>query len=77
MEVQCLFQYSKKVKNESTDLKRIMIPLLGEFKGGHGEKVHLLMIADTIASGFKLQQWHDQVVALLKMEGRKRGPCDV
>eukprot|EP00957_Ditylum_brightwellii_P031809 2411924-Ditylum_brightwellii.AAC.1 len=60
-------------QEKSSELRQVVIPMLGKFKGEHGERWHLLLIAEETASGFKPQTWTDRVASLLCLEGKKEG----
>eukprot|EP00957_Ditylum_brightwellii_P043673 3310766-Ditylum_brightwellii.AAC.1 len=59
---------------EDDNLKHVVIPLLGEFKGEQGEPWHLVLIADKAKSGFQPRLWTNRVILLLKSEGVTSGP---
>eukprot|EP00957_Ditylum_brightwellii_P082662 6285451-Ditylum_brightwellii.AAC.1 len=75
MEVQKLLEHAdQETVEEHEELRYMVIPLLGEFKGEQGKWWHLVLIADMTKSGFQPRLWTDQVILLLKAEGDTSGP---
>ena len=48
----------------------VAVPLLGRFKGENNERTHCVMLASRSKSGLKFRFWVEQLVELLKEEGR-------
>ena len=47
----------------------VVVPLLGRFKGETGERSHLLLMANTTASGIPIRVWVERMVGLLSSKG--------
>jgi hypothetical protein len=64
------------VKGQNEDY--VIVALLGQVKGEHGEREHLLPTASVTRSGIKVRQWVQRVIAVNQMCGRETGPafCD-
>lgn len=56
----------------------MVAPLLGRFKNELGERYHLILVAKKTASGLQPRKWLEWLVAVLREEGRMKGPafCD-
>jgi len=56
----------------------LIIPLLGQVKGEHHARAHLLPCVFITSSGIQVQLWLQRLVQLRTREGRKKGPaiCD-
>jgi hypothetical protein len=52
-------------------------PLLGRFKGGDGERYHLLLMVSEIASGLEPRRWIDLLVLCQERQGFFQGPAFV
>ena len=61
-------------RSEGRD-SHVVIPLLGRFKNEDGERWHLMVAAAETSSGFKVRQWVDLLVEVLRRERRKEGPA--
>eukprot|EP00957_Ditylum_brightwellii_P154107 11728389-Ditylum_brightwellii.AAC.1 len=65
MEVQGLLVHIEQgTVEEHEEMRHVVIPLLGEFKGKQGKT----------KSGFQSHLWTDQVILMLKYEGVTSGP---
>ncbi len=60
------------------DKDYVIVALLGQVKGEHGEREHLLPTASTTRSGIKVRGWVERVIAVNQVCGRTSGPafCD-
>ena len=56
----------------------VIIALLGQVKGEHGEREHLLPTASETRSGIKVRRWVQRLIAVNQVRGRVAGPafCD-
>jgi len=61
-----------------SDLGYVVVALLGEVKGEHGERQHLLPTVDETTSGLQVRRWLRRTIATNYMHGRTTGPafCD-
>jgi hypothetical protein len=64
------------VKGE--DLNYVIVALLGQVKGEHGEREHLLPTASKTRSGINVRGWVRRVIVVNQQSGRETGPafCD-
>jgi hypothetical protein len=60
------------------DKNYVIIALLGQVKGEHGEREHLLPTASITRSGINVRRWVQRVIAVNQVCGRVTGPafCD-
>ena len=67
------------LKEGSTKEDHVVIPLLGRFKNEDGERWHVMASVSVTHSGFKVRQWIERLVRMLKKEDRGLGPafCDL
>ena len=60
-----------------TSLDYVIIPLLGQGKGKHHSRQHLLPCVDKTDSGIKVKVWMQRDIAVHSITGRMRGPLFV
>lgn len=60
------------------DENYVIVALLGQVKGEHGERQHLLPTASVTGSGLKVRQWMKRLLVTNQLAGRTSGPafCD-
>jgi hypothetical protein len=60
------------------DKEHVIVALLGQVKGEHGEREHLSPTVSTARSGIKVRGWVERVIAANQVCGRTTGPafCD-
>ena len=61
--------------SERGENPHVMIPLLGlgKFKNEDGERLHKMLAASVIKSGFQVRAWSEAVAELLQLEGNLVG----
>ena len=57
--------------------EKVVIPLLGRFKGEHHAKQHLLLSKSTTGSGIQVGRWIQRVIRVHAAVGRTAGPAFV
>ena len=60
------------------DKQYVIVALLGQVKGEHGEREHLLPTASVTRSGINVRGWVERLIAVNQTCGRETGPgfCD-
>ena len=60
------------------DKHYVIVALLGQVKGEHGEREHLLPTASVTRSGINVRGWVERLIAVNQVYGRETGPgfCD-
>ena len=57
------------------DKDYVIVALLGQVKGEHGEREHLLPTVSVTRSGIKIRRWIQRVIAVNQVCGRETGPA--
>ena len=72
-----LIRHNENIQSPKVD-SRVIIPLLGRFKGKTGERFHLTPMVATTKSGIELGLWIRLLIRMHTAHGRTRGPafCD-
>ena len=66
------------VDKYDTRANHVIIYLLGKFKGEEGDRMHVFPLASVTHSGIRIRLWLEQLVRLLRVEGKIGCPafCD-
>jgi len=59
---------------EVHEVKHVVVPLLGRFKGETGESYHLLCTVDVTNHGLEPRKWIGRLIHLLQNKGFRNGP---
>ena len=59
---------------EVHEVKHLVVPLLGRFKGETGESYHLLCAVDVTSHGLEPRKWVGRLIQLLQNKGVRNGP---
>jgi hypothetical protein len=59
---------------EVGDVRHVVIPLLGRFKGETGESYHLLCAVDVTDYGLEPRKWIGRLIQILQHKGLRNGP---
>jgi hypothetical protein len=61
-------------EGDTHNIKHVVIPLLGRFKGETGENYHLLCIVDKTQHGLEPRKWVGRLLGIYKSMGIRNGP---